>query len=78
MANEITQVGRILGNAPRAVQIREPENQDVHHSAIHGAVNIMVDSQKQRSAILSNWTRIVEAISEEVEQILSEIPVEGG
>jgi hypothetical protein len=67
---EIIQQGRVLGDSARAVRVREPENQDKPHSAIHGAINILVDTQTEAKAILEAWPEIVEAIRLKTEEVL--------
>lgn len=63
--------GRILANQPRAVMVREPEN-DINdpHSAISGAVNILVDSQLEAKKIMDAWPEITDALRLKIEEVL--------
>lgn len=60
-------VGRVHYNEPRAVIVREPENLDVHHSAIHCGVNIYTDNREQAELIMRNWQYIMAALSNSIE-----------
>jgi hypothetical protein len=63
-------VGRIHYDQPRAVVVREPENLDKHHSAIHCGVNIYVDSLAQGKYLLDNWALIMADLSNSIEDVL--------
>lgn len=65
-------VGRVHYDQPRAVVVREPENLDSHHSAIHCGVNVYVDSLNQGKFLLDNWNFVMEAISDRVESLLKD------
>lgn len=68
--SEIIKAGRVLANAPRAVKVREPENQEEPHSAIHGGINILTDSTLEARKIMAAWPEIANALSLKIEEVL--------
>lgn len=67
-------VGRVHFDEPRAVMVREPENLDSHHSAIHCGVNIYTDHKRQADYIMSQWPELMEKLSLEIETLIDNIP----
>lgn len=68
--SEVIKVGRVLANQPRAVRIREPENQDSAHSAVHGGINILTNSASDTRKIMAAWSEIAEALASKIEEVL--------
>lgn len=60
-------VGRIHFEQPRAVQVREPENLEAVHSAIHCGLNIYTDSRNETEYLLKNWEHLMASLSNNVE-----------
>lgn len=67
---ETIRAGKILASGPRAVRIREPENQDKPHSAVHGAIDILTDSVQDTKKIMAAWPEIANALALKVEEVL--------
>lgn len=63
-------IGRIHYNPARAVQVREPENISLVHSAVSGTLNVYVDSHKEAHAVIAGWSEIIKAVSAKVEELL--------
>lgn len=63
---------------PRAVKIREPENLSAMHSAVHGDMNVLVESQLEAEAILAAWRVIMQAAADKAQEILSAFHVANG
>jgi hypothetical protein len=68
--SEIIHTGKVLASAPRAVRVREPENQDQPHSAVHGAIDILTDSVTDSQKIMAAWPEIANALALKVEEVL--------
>lgn len=65
-------------SAPRAVMVREPEDQSKPHSAVHGAVDILTDTRVEAHKIMTAWPEIAETLSLKVEEILGRETPPGG
>lgn len=65
-------IGRIRFTEPRAVYVRESNDVENIHSAVHGTVAVYTDTYTQAQQLVSRWPELMTAINEKVEQILSE------
>lgn len=63
-------VGRIHFEQPRAVQVREPENLESIHSAMHCGLNVYTDNRKETEYLLLRWPELMASLSEEIESLL--------
>jgi hypothetical protein len=72
-------IGPLYYDEPRAVKVRDPENLDDIHSAVHGAISIYVDSVTEGHAIIEAWPQIMQAASDKAQEVLDgvreEVPV---
>ena len=73
-----TQLGPLHYSDPRAAQVREPENLNETHAAVHGDVAIYVDTRNETHAILDGWNEIMQAASDKAQEILNALPENGG
>lgn len=69
-----TPVGRIHPNEPRAVMVRDPENQGAPHSAIRGDINIYTDNKKEADYLLEKWPEIVADFADVIDQYILLMP----
>jgi hypothetical protein len=53
--------------------VREPEDLENVHSAIHGEVNIYVDTQTEAAAVLAAWPVIMQHLADKTNQIVSAV-----
>ncbi|HPE52982.1 MAG TPA: hypothetical protein PK852_02585 [Mesotoga prima] len=63
-------MGRVHYNQARAVQVREPENLNLVHSAVSGTLNVYTDTRLEAKAIIDGWEEIIRAVHLKVEEIL--------
>lgn len=73
-----TPIGSVHFDEPRAVVVREPENLEAHHSAIHGGINIYVDTLKEGQAILAAWPELMQQVSDYAQAILDDVRLKSG
>ena len=73
-------IGNLYYSDTRAVQIAgkyidggAPDDK-THHSAVHGDFNILTNSAKEATALMSAWPEIMQRLSEFVKEILEAIP----
>ena len=71
-----TAIGPLHYSDPRAAQVREPEDLNETHAAVHGDIAIYVDTRNETHALLDRWEEIMRAASLKAEEILGEV-VEG-
>lgn len=64
-------VGRVRFTLPRAVQVREPDEVKVQHSAVHGTIAIYTDSISEAQTVIDRWEDIMQAVNEKVTEMLS-------
>ena len=64
-------IGRIHPNEPRAVMIRDIENQKAPHSAIHCGINIFTDNKAQTDLIIEKWPELLMEFSNTLENMLA-------
>ena len=64
-------IGRVHYDEPRAVQVRDPENLDDIHSAIHSGVNVYTDTVSETNYLMDNWAWVMKKADEEVERLLT-------
>ena len=68
-----TAIGPLHYSDPRAAQVREPEDLNSTHAAVHGDVAIYVDTRNQTHAIIDGWNEIMEAASAKAQEILASV-----
>lgn len=68
-----TAIGPLHYSDPRAAQVREPEDLNSTHAAVHGDVAIYVDTRNQTHAILDHWGEIMQAASTKAQEILASV-----
>jgi hypothetical protein len=71
-----TPVGLIHYDEPRAVMVRDSENQDKPHSAMRSAVNVFTDSVKETNYLIERWPEIMAELDLVVKQIINNMPEE--
>lgn len=73
MDNTKTEIGHVITNPPRAVQVRTPgpANATEPHSAVVSNVTILTDNRLETQALLDNWAMVADAINEIVLRILA-------
>lgn len=64
--------GNVEYSQPRAVPIREDNNfvNPKTHTAIHGTINIVSDTQEGLDKILAGWPEIMSAVNLKVREIV--------
>jgi hypothetical protein len=65
-----TPIEPIHFDQPRAVQVREPEDVSMIHSAISGRVHIYTETKTEADAILAAWRVIMQAAADKANEIL--------
>lgn len=71
-------IGPLHYSDPRAAQVREPEDLDTVHSAVHGEIAVYVDNRNEGNAIIAGWADIMAAASAKAEEILAAVPTANG
>jgi hypothetical protein len=71
-------IGPLHYSEARAVKVREPEDLNTVHSAIHGEIAVYTDSRLEADAVLAGWPDIMAAASAKAEEILAAVPVTNG
>lgn len=64
-------IGRIRYTEPRAVYVREGNNVEDVHSAVHGTVAVYTDTYVQAQQIMAAWVQLITAFNLKVDEILS-------
>ena len=67
-------IGALHYSDARAVQVREPENVNSVHSAVHGDVAVYSDNRLQTQALLDGWPEIMAAAAAKANEILAGVP----
>lgn len=65
-------IGRIRYTEPRAVYVREGDNVEDIHSAVHGSIAVYTDNYAQAQKLLAAWVQLVTAFNAKVDEILLE------
>ena len=65
-------IGPVHYSEPRAVRIRLRDEKEPH-SAVHGDMNIEVESMKEASAVIAAWPVVMRKAADEFQATLSEM-----
>ena len=76
-------IGNVNYSDPRAVQVAgkyidggDPEDK-TPHSAVKGYLVVLTDTMTDANVLIDNWHRIVAAVNDRVEQLLTEANGDG-
>ena len=67
-------IGALRYSDARAVQVREPENTETAHSAVHCDVAVYTDNRLQTQALLDRWPEIMQVAADKATEILASVP----
>jgi hypothetical protein len=70
-----TPVGRIHYDEPRGVLVRDPEEESGKHSAVHGGINVYVESISQATHIMNIWPMLMAELSDKIEHALKNLEI---
>jgi hypothetical protein len=73
-----TPIEPIHFDEPRAVQVRDPADSTSYHSAVHGGINVYVDTMMEAQGIIAAWPVIMQAAADKANEVLISLrqPVE--
>lgn len=69
-----TPIGRVHPNEPRAVMVRDPENQGVPHSAVFFGLSVYTDNKRETDYLLSRWSELMESLSIDIDDLIANMP----
>lgn len=64
-------IGKVRYTEPRAIYVREGNNVEDIHSAVHASIAVYTDSFTETQKIMAAWTELVTAFNDKVTEILS-------
>lgn len=67
-------VGKVHYNEPRAVQVRDPEDNLAPHSAIHCGIHVFTDNKNETEFLMKMWSYLMADMNNTIEEMLNSDP----